>query len=153
MRAAVEAVGDEGGEAGAIKRFLGVGRAYVRFAVAEPHLFRHLFGPAGADGPPAEPPQLEKTIAGHHAEGDDPYAILLARIAELGDLGLLRPGIGEDQVFPVLAWSIVHGFSSLVIEGHLPVEAGKPVLALFGRTVLTDHAFAAMQAALAGAAS
>src|ERR671933_700813 len=51
MQAAVDAVPDEG-DHGAIGRFLAVGRAYVAFAQSEPHLFRHMFGPAGAaEGP------------------------------------------------------------------------------------------------------
>jgi hypothetical protein len=35
-----------------------------------------------------------------------------------------------------------------MVEGHLPVEAGEPVLALFGRLVLTDAAFATFAEAL-----
>jgi AcrR family transcriptional regulator len=148
MRAAVDAV-DEPGEAGAIGRFLGVGRAYVEFAAGQPHLYRHLFGPAGADdgAPPID--EVQVSIAGMHPEGDDPYAILLARIEELGELGLLRGGVKDDPTFPLFAWSLVHGFSSLVIEGHLPVEAGEPLLSLFGRLVLTGPAFERFEAALA----
>ncbi|HYY09304.1 MAG TPA: TetR/AcrR family transcriptional regulator [Kineosporiaceae bacterium] len=140
MQAAVDEVPAEG-DTGAIGRFLAVGRAYVTFAQSEPHLFRHMFGPSGAqDSPYAE---------GHdHPDGDDAYGILLARLAELAERGLLRPGVGDDPALDVLAWSLVHGFSSLMVEGHLPLEAGEPVIALFGRLVLTDSGFATFAAAL-----
>ncbi len=140
MQAAVDAV-DDNGDAGAIGRFLAVGRAYVTFAQQEPHLFRHMFGPAGAQEGP-----------GHlheHTDPDDAYGILLARLAELADRGLLRLGPDEAVALDVLAWSLVHGFSSLMVEGHLPLEAGEPVLELFGRLVLTDAAFATFAEALA----
>ncbi len=140
MQAAVDAVPADS-DAGAIGRFLGVGRAYLRFALEEPHLFRHLFGPSGAQDSPYD-------LEGEHDDPDDPYGILLARLAELAGRGLLRPGVGDDPALDVFAWSLVHGFSSLTIEGHLPVEAGEPVLVLFGRLVLTEPAFAAFAAAL-----
>src|SRR4051795_2446331 len=73
MQAAVEAVEAEG-EAGAIGRFLAVGRSYLSFALPEPHLFRHMFGPAGAQGGDARPPLEElRQLPGH----DEPYGILL----------------------------------------------------------------------------
>jgi hypothetical protein len=136
----VDAVPQEG-DAGAIARLLAVGRAYVTFAVEQPHLFRHVFGPAGAQDGPHDAQQ-------DHGDPDDAYGILLARIGELAGRGLLRPGVGDEPTLHVLAWSVVHGFSSLAIEGHLPVEAGEDVLALFGRLVLTEEAFATFAAAL-----
>src|SRR3954469_4907357 len=48
MEDAVAAVPDDG-DAGAIGRFPAGGRAYVDFARLEPHLFRHVFGPAGGE--------------------------------------------------------------------------------------------------------
>ena len=140
MRAAVDAVGEEG-DAGAVNRFLAVGRAYVAFARSEPHLFRHMFGPAGGQEGPYDTEH-------EHDDPDDAYGILLARLAELAERGLLRPGVGDDPALDVLAWSLVHGFSSLMVEGHLPVEAGEPVLTLFGRLVLEDTAFGTFAAAL-----
>jgi AcrR family transcriptional regulator len=139
MQAAVDAVPDEG-DAGAIGRFLATGRAYLSFALQEPHLFRHLFGPAGAQDGLGEP---------HDHDDYDAYGILLARLGELAERGLLRPGVGGDPALDVLSWSLVHGFSSLTVEGHLPVEAGEPLLVLFGRLVLTDPAFTAFADALA----
>jgi AcrR family transcriptional regulator len=144
MEDAVAAVADDG-DAGAIGRFLGVGRAYVDFARLEPHLFRHVFGPAGAEGRSA------KDVAAHGDEPDGPYRILLERIAELSERGLLRPGL-DGTPLDVLAWSLVHGFSSLLVDGFLPLEAGEGVLTLFGRLVMTDEAFATFAAAIGSAA-
>jgi hypothetical protein len=121
----------------------------VEFAVGQPHLFRHLFGPMGADDAAPGVDDVKASIAQMHPDGDDPYAILLARIEELAERGLLRGGVEDDPLFPVFAWSLVHGFSSLVVEGHLPVEAGEGLLALFGRMALTGPAFERFAAALA----
>ena len=142
MQAAVDAAGGDD-DTGAVSRFLAVGQAYVTFALEEPHLFRHMFGPAGAQDGPYEPMEA-------HAEPDGAYGILLARLGELAGRGLLRPGLGDETALDVFAWSLVHGFSSLMVEGHLPVEAGGPVLVLFGRLVLTESGFATFAAALEG---
>jgi AcrR family transcriptional regulator len=147
MSAAVDAVTAEG-DVGSVDRFLAVGRAYVAFSVAEPHLFRHMFGAASAKGSQFTHPE-DYTDARWQPDGADPYDILLARLAELSERGLLRISPAEAQALDVLAWSLVHGFSSLVVEGMLPLEAGDPVLALFGRMVLTDEAFGTFAAALA----
>jgi AcrR family transcriptional regulator len=146
MQAAVDAVPDQGDQ-GVIGRFLAVGRAYLAFALEQPHLFRHMFGPAGAQGSPYPPEAVPGT---GRPEQDDAYGVLLARLGELAGRGLLRPGVADDPALDVFAWSLVHGFSSLAVEGHLPVEAGEPLLVLFGRLVLTDPAFATFSAALAG---
>jgi AcrR family transcriptional regulator len=146
MESAVAAVPDDGA-AGAIARFLGVGRAYVDFARFEPHLFRHVFGPAGAEDKEAHgAPGPE-----NDGEPEGPYRILLERLAELSERGLLRPGV-DGAALDVLAWSVVHGVSSLLVDGFLPLEAGEGVLALFGRLVLTDDAYATFATAIGAAA-
>src|SRR5919199_1334143 len=146
MTTAVEAVTAED-DAGAVDRLLAVGRTYVEFAVAEPHLFRHMFGAAAAQASQFTHPE-DYTDARWKDGGADPYDILLARLAELSKGGLLRPAAGDGPALDVLAWSIVHGFSSLVVEGMLPLEAGGPVLALFGRLVLTEEGYARFEAAV-----
>jgi AcrR family transcriptional regulator len=143
MRTAVGAVTQEG-DAGAVGRLLAVGRAYVEFALAEPHLFRHMFGPAAVS-------HMSTTSTDDEAD-DEPYeayAILLERLAEVSQRGLLRVGVEEGPGIDVLAWSVVHGFSYLVVDGHLPAEAGDPLLALFGRLALTDEGFGTFATALA----
>src|SRR3954470_2783450 len=148
MQAAVDAVpGDD--DAGAVGRFLGVGQAYLDFARLEAHLFRHIFGPAAGEALAGQHPPEKAGEPGETGEGEisGPYLILLERIGELSARGLLRPGV-QDGVLGVFAWSLVHRFSSLLVDGFLPLEAGAPVLALFGRLVLTDTAYATFAAAI-----
>lgn len=88
-------------------RLEAVGRAYVEFAVSEPGLFRtafagHSTGPGDRAAPPPE---------------NDPYAVLSARLDELVEVRALpaerRPGAEQA------AWSMVHGLSSLLLDGPL----------------------------------
>jgi AcrR family transcriptional regulator len=150
MMSAVEEITAEA-DAGAVGRFLAVGNTYVEFAVAEPHLFRHMFGAASAKGSQFTHPE-DYTDARWKEGGPDPYDILLARLAELSERQLLRPGLNGDGL-DVLGWSLVHGFSSLVVDGMLPLEAGEPLLMLFGRLVLTDDAYATFSDAVAAQAA
>jgi len=143
------------GAAGAMARFAAVGRAYVQFAAQEPHLFRHMFSALMAvkDGgrlrASAFPDCLEP---GAPAGGDGepppgPYGVLIGALVGLAQHDLLRPGLvtagasrsGEPSVMlDLVAWSVVHGFSSLVVEGHVAVDVGASVLFTFGRMVLRE---------------
>jgi AcrR family transcriptional regulator len=145
MTEAVDAVTAEG-DAGAIDRFLAVGRVYLDFAVAETHLFRHMFSASSAKGSQFTHPDDFMDV--RWEPGVDPHDLLLARIAELADRGLLRLPLEQSEALDVLAWSLVHGFSSLVVEQMLPPEAGLSVLHLFGRLVLSDEGYARFVAAV-----
>jgi AcrR family transcriptional regulator len=96
-------------------RFGAIGRAYVDFARAEPGWFRTAFSsarPHADDGPATD-----------HAEGTDdgpisnPYEVLSAQLDELVEVGALPPDrrAGAEYV----AWSAVHGISSLLLDGPL----------------------------------
>ena len=145
MTAAVDAVTAEG-DAGAIDRFLAVGRVYLDFAVTETHLFRHMFSASSAKGSQFTHPDDYLDV--RWGPGDDPHDLLLARIGELAERGLLRLPAQESEALDLLAWSIVHGFSSLAVAGMLPVETGAAVLDLFGRLALTDEGYARFAAAV-----
>ena len=132
MRGAMATVTADGDD-GAVSRFVAMGRAYVSFALTEPHLFRHMFGTQVKQEPPAA------DGAGFELQDDTAFALLLAGLAELAQRDLLRPGVGEGAALDILTWSLVHGFSALVVEQHLPVEAGEQVLRLYGRLVLRDE--------------
>jgi AcrR family transcriptional regulator len=102
-----------------------VGRAYVRFALREPGLFRTAFS-VHVD------PE-----AGRGAEGGGPgpFGLLLEVLDRAVALGVLpadrRPGA------EVAAWSAVHGLAVLLLDGPLrsvPVEARE---GLIERTVTT----------------
>jgi AcrR family transcriptional regulator len=133
-------------DVGAIGRFLAVGRVYLEFAVAETHLFRHMFSAGSSKGSQFTHPDDFMDV--RWKPGLDPHELLLARIAELADRGLLRLPAEQSEALDVLAWSLVHGFSSLVVEGMLPQETGLAVLHLFGRLALTDEGYAGFVAAV-----
>lgn len=98
------------GAATARQRLRAVGTGYVRFALAEPGLFRTAFS-VTADLRDATNP------ARAGASGLTPFQLLGSVLDELVEVGLLpanrRPGAG------FLAWSAVHGLAVLVTEGPL----------------------------------
>jgi len=100
QREAAEAVG--GGEAG----FTETGRAYVRFALANPALFRLIFA-----SPALAPAKAAGTI---DSEAGDLLQANAARIAA-------RDG-GEANVHAVQAWALVHGLAMLMLDGQLPAD-------------------------------
>ena len=109
QRSASEAAG--GGDAG----FAATGRAYVRFALANPALFRLIF---------TSPALSASESAG---EGMSEATILLqanaARAAEHGG--------GDTGVRAVQAWALVHGLAMLMLDGKLP-----PDLAMIDQVVV-----------------
>ena len=92
------------------RRFRAVGTGYVRFARAEPGLFRTAF---------SVPENLQDAASGSRAgaSGLTPFQLLLAALDDLVEVGVLpaerRPGA------EFLAWSSVHGFATLLIDGPL----------------------------------
>jgi len=87
------------------------GRSYVRFAREHPAYFRVMFRPELAD--PTEFPELEEVAA-------PVFELLVATVIEGQESGEVPPG--ETQSYVLLAWSIAHGLSSLIIDG--PLGAG-----------------------------
>jgi AcrR family transcriptional regulator len=89
-----------------VARFKAVGRAYVEFAIAHPELFRVMFGECGAECRRAEP---------RPDAPENPWSLLGKSLDALVADGLLaaeqRPGA------ELKAWSVVHGFASLALDG------------------------------------
>ncbi|MCW1428269.1 TetR/AcrR family transcriptional regulator [Novosphingobium sp. JCM 18896] len=84
--------------------FAATGRAYVRFAIAHPGLFRLIFSHA--------------ELAGGAELGNNPAGRLLRANSEAlsgGDAAAAR----EIQV---RAWAIAHGLAMLILDGHLPAD-------------------------------
>jgi AcrR family transcriptional regulator len=91
------------------RRLRALGVAYLRFATAEPGLFRLTFGPrgrwpvAGTHGP-------------HHTT-TDPFRLLAQVLDELADAGAVpaerRPGL------EYVVWAAVHGTAVLCLDGPL----------------------------------
>lgn len=87
-----------------------IGTAYLRFAQAEPGLFRTAFV-VTAEG------EGEVGPASAGASGKDPFQLLGAAIDRLVDAGVLDPARRPNAEY--LAWSAVHGLALLIIHGPL----------------------------------
>lgn len=100
QHAAAEGAG--GGEAG----FVATGVAYVKFALANPALFRLTFGATAS-----------RNILDTPGKVPDAMAFLRANAEEAG----ARYGI-PAKVVAVHAWSIAHGLASLMLEGQVEAD-------------------------------
>ena len=83
-------------------RFAQTGRAYVRFALAHPVLFRLMFG----QGRPVQ-----------HDEASDPARELLNEITQ----GLTRTPQDAERL-ALQAWSIAHGIAMLMLDGRISTD-------------------------------
>lgn len=101
-----------------VERFRALGVGYVRFALAHPSYLRVMFGSEVPDK--AAHPALE-TAATHT------FGLLVQAIAECQEAGQMRSG--DAQTLAVAAWSIVHGFAALLVDGKLKNHAGSPAAA------------------------
>lgn len=100
QRAAAEQAG--GGKSG----FVATGRAYVRFALAHPALFRLIFAS----------PEL-----GLGKDGGEPEArrMLRENAAATGNVPIDDP---MAEVRSIHAWSLVHGLAMLMLDGQIPTD-------------------------------
>jgi AcrR family transcriptional regulator len=91
------------------RRIHALGKAYVRFAAESPSHFRVMFGPHGAG---RREPRF--SMSGPGGEGKSPFEMLVGALEELARSG-------ESTVPPkraaLAAWSVVHGFASLIVDG------------------------------------
>jgi AcrR family transcriptional regulator len=112
MRSEMATVADRDPVARAVAVLRATGRAYVRFALAEPGLFAVAFAapvlPDEAD--PATPPETPSS-------SNHPYELLGQALDQLTASGGLRPERREGA--EVLCWSAVHGFAVLHLDGPL----------------------------------
>lgn len=90
-----------------INRFEALGIGYVEYARTNPRLFEIAF--------------LSCDEEAKGMEGDLAWRVLREGIQELEDSGLLN---GRAKAMaPMLAWSAVHGFASLVVQEGIPKKA------------------------------
>jgi AcrR family transcriptional regulator len=94
---------------GSIERFEGLGRAYVRFALASPAYMRVMFRPELADG--ALYPSLDDA-AGRAMQ------LLVGCVAECQASGTIAAG--DPGPIVLTSWATVHGLACLWIDGPLP---------------------------------
>jgi AcrR family transcriptional regulator len=110
--AVVTAPGAPGSPARAAAELAGIGAAYVEFAVANGSHFRVMFGPWCDLADELAPELLPR--------GRDPLQLLVDTLD-----GMVRAGAitaPARQGAEIFAWSAVHGFASLVVEGGLPLD-------------------------------
>jgi AcrR family transcriptional regulator len=104
-------------QGGGAKGFAATGQAYVRFALANPALFRLIF----ASPMPAD--LLQKP-----GQGSDAIAFLLANAADALPPGADRHAV---EVAALKAWSLAHGLAMLMLDRQVPPEDDL-VKAVFG---------------------
>jgi AcrR family transcriptional regulator len=107
-----------------------MGEAYVGFALEHPQLFRLMFG-------------------GALRLGSDPSLALAAKGAYEGLVAAFRARreVADPQLAAAAAWSLVHGLSQLLLDGHFPqATADGKARAEFVRRVLGAVRFAAAPA-------
>jgi AcrR family transcriptional regulator len=104
LHSALTSAGDAASEPSA--KLIGLGRAYVRWAVTHPDHYRVMFG---ADTEKAKHPSL--AVAAGQAFDDLLDAISLCQAA-----GILRGDTPREIAGPL--WSLVHGVASLGIDGE-----------------------------------
>jgi len=113
--AAMKAAG--GGMAG----FAATGRAYVRFALANPALFRLLM----TTKPPTE------TL-----DPDDTHVYAAMRLLRSNVASILPAGAPPElhHAVATMAWSQVHGMAMLMLDGQIPVD--EAVIDMIGQAPL-----------------
>jgi AcrR family transcriptional regulator len=91
--------------------FRAAGVAYVRFALANPAVFRLMFSSARPRDVLSLPTDTES----------EPLRILRANAA-----GLTPPGAPEEvpRVIAVQAWALVHGLAMLMLDNMVPADEG-----------------------------
>ena len=104
-------------------RFMGLGRAYLSFAIDETHLFQLTFGPACAVK--AKPP-----------EEAGPYQKLMGALDYLDRWVLLKPG--SRQGLDLTVWAATHGMATLLVEGAVPPEAVDPFIDSLARLIAQE---------------
>jgi AcrR family transcriptional regulator len=97
------------------ERFRALGIGYVRFALAHPSYLRVMFGSEVPDK--AGHPGLKEA-------GERTFAMLVQAITDCQAAGQVRSGAPEELA--VAAWSIVHGFAALLVDGKLKDHVGSP---------------------------
>ncbi len=112
-------------QAFARKSLRAVGMGYMGFAMREPGMFRTAF---------SVPPAVhEQNPANTASMGLNPFQLLSLALDLMQQSGLLSKNDRKNAEY--LAWSTVHGFALLVLEGPLHQMPREAVLALGERLV------------------
>jgi AcrR family transcriptional regulator len=101
-----------------------VGAGYLRFALAEPGLFRTAFSSG-------ESVLSDPDSRGAGQSGLNPFELLGSALDLLVETGVISPESRPGAEY--LAWSAVHGMAFLILEGPLSAASDKEVAALSDR--------------------
>lgn len=114
-----------------LERFHAMGVAYVTFAVENPNLYRLLFGPIMSQQRQevceTQRPDLHKMLHGDasqefiHSEPQDGFHKLVAIILEAQEANIFKED--DPLLIATAIWSLLHGLSMLVIDGHVGVSS------------------------------
>jgi len=88
-----------------------LGRAYCRFALGNPQAYRLMFL---LPGMPSRPMQCSVD----DVEPTDAYGIVVAVVARARAAGVLREGLGDDELVGQTLWANLHGLLALEIIKH-----------------------------------
>ena len=100
-------------DADVLARFRQMGEAYLTFAVRNPELYRLLFGESLRQ-------EREAVCDLEDAERSGGFSSLVGLIEEGQAAGLFKTGDAFLQAATV--WAMIHGFSLLIIDGHLLIS-------------------------------
>jgi len=113
-----------------LERFHAMGIAYVTFATQNPNLYRLLFGPVMSkereEVCEAEKPDLHKMLHGDSSseliekDPNDGFHKLVHIIVQAQKEAIFKEG--DPVLIATAIWSLLHGLSMLVIDGHLNVS-------------------------------
>lgn len=115
QRAMAQATAHPAGDHPAIARFKAVGRAYVAFAAEHRELFRVMFSESGVGCLSAVVRETPATPT--------PWELLGGALDALAHEGLLAPERREGA--ELKAWTVVHGFASLALDGHVALPKAR----------------------------
>jgi AcrR family transcriptional regulator len=103
-----------------------VGLGYLRYALAKPGLFRTAFAFS-------ETPEGDSDPAKTGSSGLNPFQLLSAALDRMAETGLLDAVARSSAEF--LAWSAVHGFAMLILDGPMRSLPTEHIQVLAGRLV------------------
>ena len=101
------------GDASILDKLYDMGKAYMTFAMDNPNLYRTIFGnEIQKEREESCDINDENDAAGFHA--------LVSLITQAQELGVVR----KDDAFmqSTVIWSMMHGLSNLLIDGHLHIQ-------------------------------
>ncbi len=112
-----------------LERFHAMGKAYIDFALENPHLYRLLFGPSMSRQREEvcvdEREELHKLLHGDssdevmHNGQDNGFHKLVSIILMAQEQKVFKAG--DPVLIATAIWSLLHGLASLAIDGHLSV--------------------------------